>query len=228
MDPSPDSNQREAAKSERHEEPLAFRAVRGGLWLAVSSYFNIGFGFIATLILTRLLAPEHFGIIALASFFFWLINIQVKIGLGFAVARHREITGELVGTFLGASMLAGTANLFLATIAAPILFALNYSSDVIIATLVLASVSLIDSATGIPGILLDQHLHFKQTSLVTSIVFPISYLPAFYLALNRGGYWSLLAQNATFAILQMIGLWWMARRILPEMWQVRWRFDRQL
>jgi len=38
--------------------PLAFRVVRGGLFVAASSYFNILFGFLANLVLTRLLAPE--------------------------------------------------------------------------------------------------------------------------------------------------------------------------
>jgi len=40
----------------RSEVPLACRAVRGGLWVAVSSYFNMGFGFLANLVLTRILA----------------------------------------------------------------------------------------------------------------------------------------------------------------------------
>ncbi len=49
-------------------EPLAFRVVRGGLFVAASSYFNILFGFLANLVLTRILAPEDFGIFALAGF----------------------------------------------------------------------------------------------------------------------------------------------------------------
>lgn len=48
-------------------EPLAFRVVRGGLFVAASSYFNILFGFLANLVLTRLLAPEAFGVFLLAN-----------------------------------------------------------------------------------------------------------------------------------------------------------------
>jgi len=62
------------------DEPLAFRVVCGGLFAAASSYFNIGFGFLANLVLTRLLAPEAFGTFALAMFFFTLLNLQSKIG----------------------------------------------------------------------------------------------------------------------------------------------------
>ena len=61
-------------------EPLAFRVVRGGLFVAASSYFNILFGFLANLILTRLLAPEAFGTFALAMFFFSLINLRPGLG----------------------------------------------------------------------------------------------------------------------------------------------------
>ena len=59
-------------------EPLAFRVVRGGLFVAASSYFNIGFGFLANLLLTRLLAPEAFGTFALAVFFFHIAQSAVQ------------------------------------------------------------------------------------------------------------------------------------------------------
>jgi hypothetical protein len=62
------SQSQEIVASHVESEPLAYRAVRGGLWVAVSSYFNVGFGFLANLALTRILAPEDFGIFALAGF----------------------------------------------------------------------------------------------------------------------------------------------------------------
>ncbi len=55
-------------------DTLSQRVVRGGLFVAASSYFNIGFGFLANLVLTRLLAPEAFGTFALAMFFFSPLN----------------------------------------------------------------------------------------------------------------------------------------------------------
>jgi len=63
--------------------PLAYRAVRGGLWVALGSYFNLGFGFLANLALTRILIPDDFGIFALAGFFL-LINLRPWVGVGHA------------------------------------------------------------------------------------------------------------------------------------------------
>jgi len=60
---------RERGQKVASEEPLAFRVVRGALFVAASSYFNILFGFLANLVLTRLLAPEAFGVFSLAMFF---------------------------------------------------------------------------------------------------------------------------------------------------------------
>ncbi len=82
------------------ETPLAYRAVRGGLWVIGSSYWTIGFGFAATLILTRLLPPEAFGEFALAMFFAQLLRLQPRLGLGYAFAAHKEIDGKAIGTFL--------------------------------------------------------------------------------------------------------------------------------
>ncbi len=208
--------------------PLAFRAVRGGLWVALSSYFNFGFGFLANLALTRILAPEHFGVFALAFFFFSLLNLRPKIGVGYAFGQRRETTGELLGTHLGLELGAGLLTLLVAAGAVPVLRILGYSWDVSWAVLVLAVAGVSDSLLGTAWVLLDKELHFGRTSLVSSLVFPLSYLPAFWLALHGGGYWSLLAQNASYAMLLLAAMWWVARRQLPHVWRLRWRFDRRV
>ena len=35
-----------------------------------------------------------------------------------------------------------------------------------------------------------------------------------------------MAQNATYAVLLLVGLWWACRRYLPQVWQMRWRFNK--
>jgi len=208
------------------EEPLAFRVVRGGLFVAASSYFNILFGFIANLVLTRLLAPEAFGIFALAMFFFSLLNLRPKIGVGQAFAQRPTTTGELIGTHLALDVAAGLGSFVLALVAVPILLAFGYTRPVVWVTLALATVGISQSVMGTAWVLLDKELLFGRVSLVTTLAFPLSYVPAFALAVRGGGYWSLVAQNAAYAILLLVGLWWACRRYMPQVWQMRWRFNR--
>jgi O-antigen/teichoic acid export membrane protein len=215
-------------KAPKNETPLAYRAVRGGLWVALSSYFNLGFGFLANLALTRILAPEDFGVFALAGFFFSLLSLRTKIGIGYAFAQRKETTGELVGTHLALDIIAGLATLLLAGVAVPVLRFLGYSWDVVWVMLTLTGVGFSDSITGTAWVLLDRELHFGWSSLVSSLAFPFSYVPAFWLALHGGRYWSLVAQNATYALLLLAGMWWAARQRLPHVWRLQWRFDRQV
>lgn len=210
------------------DQPLAYRVVRSGVWIAASSYFNIAFGFAANLALTRLLAPEHFGIFALATFFFALVNARTKVGIGYAFAQRQAIDAASIGSHLVLDVILGIGSLFLVVLAVPLLRALGYSWDVAWVTVALGCIGVLDAITGTARILLERELNFKQTSLVTSLFFPLSYLPAFWLALNGGGYWSLVAQNGTLALCLLIGLWWTARRRLPALFQWRWQFDRQV
>ncbi len=208
------------------DEPLAYRVVRGGLWVALSSYFNLGFGFVANLALTRLLAPEHFGIFALGMFFFALLNLRPKVSLGAALAQRRDMSGELVGTHLTLDATAGVLSLLLAAACVPLFRWLGYEPAVGWTVLALAGVGVSDGLMGTAWVLLDRDLQFARTSLVSSLAFPFSYVPAFWLALRGGGYWALLAQNATYALLLLLGMWWAARRTPLEAWRVSWRFDR--
>ena len=207
---------------------LAPRVVRGGLWVALASYSSIGFGFVANLALTRILGPEAFGIIALASFFSSLINLRPKSGVNQAFARQPEVSGALTGTHLALDMGAGVLTVALAAVAVPLLVAFGYSPSVAWAVLALAAIGVLDSVTGTAWVLLDRELRFRDSSLVSVVAFPLSYLPAFWLALRGAGYWSLLAQAGTYSLLLLAGMWWMARRRLPHIWQLEWHFDGQV
>lgn len=209
-------------------QPLAYRVVRGSLVVALSSYGMIIWGFVANLILTRLLDPEDFGQYALATFFFALLNLKPKIGVDSAFAQRTTTQSDLIGTHLVVSLTAGIATLVLAIIAVPIILALGYSQTVILLMLTLAVIGISDAMMGTAWILLDKHLLFARSSWLIAFAFVSSYFPAFVLAVNRAGVWSLVAQNATYAFLLLLGLWILCRRQLPTIWRARWSFHREI
>lgn len=49
------------------QQPLARLATRSALWTGFSQYFFFGLGFIKTIILSRLVEPEYFGLLAVAT-----------------------------------------------------------------------------------------------------------------------------------------------------------------
>ncbi len=108
--------------------PLAQRAVRGGLWVVAAAYWTIGFGFVANILLTRLLTPEVYGEYALATFFAMLFQLRTKVGLAYAFAQERTVTGTAVGTVFTLDVLLGIGGVAIGLIATPILLALGYSA----------------------------------------------------------------------------------------------------
>lgn len=208
--------------------PLGTQAIRGGLWVTLSSCWIFGFGFIANIFLTRLLSTDAFGGFALAIFFTQILRLQPKLGLGFAFAQYQETSGESLGTYFVMESLAAICGVILTLLAVPILIYFGYPPLVVKVSLVLSLAALAEGLMWIGGTLLEREMQFAQTTLFQSITFPISYLPAFWLALHGGEIWSLVAQNLTYYLLFSVSVWISVRRDLPHIWNLSWRFDRKL
>ena len=192
--------QAEVAGSEL-SEPLAYRSVRGSLWLMASSYWTIGFGFIANIVLTRLLTPEIYGEFALALFFSTLFQLRAKLGLKFAFAQQTEVTGRTVGTYYVLDVLLGTGAIVLTAVCSPLLLYLGYSSTVLLFAAVMVGLTFLDSLHSVFSVVLERRLHLKPVSVISSVAFPLSYVPAFFLALRGMGRYSLIAQFVCYSLL---------------------------
>jgi lipopolysaccharide exporter len=208
------------------EQPLAHRAVRGGAWVILSSYWTIGFGFLANILLTRLLSPEVFGGFALALFFVTLFQLRPKLSLNYAFAQDPDTNAESIGTFFFLEVALGLSSLLIMLAVAPVLLALGYADVVVVVCLVLTLVSFTESFTSALGVVLDKALHFKPMSAIQLVAFPLSYLPAFLLALNGGGIWSLVVQAASYSLMLQISGLIVVTRYMPGIWASRWRFSR--
>ena len=227
MDPSA-SPEPELDPGQGTSTPVAFRAVRGAFWVMLNSYWTIGFGFVANIVLTRLLDPNAYGTFALAVFFSQLLRVQPKLGLGYAFAQHKQNTGRLVGTYIPTELATATSGLLLSCLAVPILLGLGYAPLVVQVSVILSIAAMTEGLAGMGITLCDKELLFSQTSLIQSVVLPVSYAPAFWLASHGGGVWSLVAQTMTYSALLMIGTWWIVYRRLTFLWKLEWLFDRRL
>ncbi len=205
--------------------PLAYRATRGGIWVAASSFWQLGFGFAANVVLVRLLFPADFGQFAMAMFFSQLLRIQSRLGLGFAFVHHREMTGNAIGTYVISEMVASLAGIALILCASPVLLYFGYSGIVVKVAVVLSLLIPLETIGGIGSTILDKELFSKETSILRSILFPLSYAPAFWCAAHDGGVWSIVVQSLTNAAFLALGVWIIARKRLPEVFQIKWRFD---
>ncbi|MCS7061641.1 MAG: oligosaccharide flippase family protein, partial [Anaerolineae bacterium] len=206
------------------EQPLAYRAARNAVWAALGSYWVIGFGFIANILLIRLLTPAIYGEFALAMFFYTLFDLQGKVGLNFAFAQQRHIDGETVGTLATLSVLLGTGTLLVALLAVPILVALGYPHMTVVTMVIMCGLSFVGSWLAAFGIVLETTLHLKPLSIATAVATPLSYLPAFWLALQGLGQYSLVSQHAAYSLAMMAATLLYILLVRRDLLRMRWRY----
>ncbi len=205
------------------ETPLAYRVVRGGIWVLISSYWSIGFGFLINIVLTRLLNPEAYGQFAYANFFVQLFLLQPKLGLSYGFVQRQDTTDSALGTFIGMEFLSALGSLLIAGIG--VLF---LPPDTAIVVLILTGITILQGIAGIGGVLLDKDLRFDVTSRVNLVALTVSYIPAVIMALNGFGVWSLVAQVAIYGIITSVVFVWMYRSVWRNVGRYVRKWDIQL
>lgn len=79
-------------------EELSHRVVHGGLWQVLQKVASRGVGFVRTVVLARLLAPEDFGLFGIALLTQQSIDVLLRIGVDDKLIHEAEDTEGLLDT----------------------------------------------------------------------------------------------------------------------------------
>lgn len=184
------------------------KAVRGSLFNVGSSVFTLSIGFVRSLILARLLLPEHYGVVTLALFFVTLVGLLGQFGFNSALV-HRERADEraLSTHFV---LQTGTALLLfsIALLLSPLL-RLWYPSMEGLASvfLVLAFLQILKAVGQTPRVLLEKELEFKPIAIIDSVKSVIKTVIPISMAWYGFGLWSLVAEEACEIVVSTTGVW---------------------
>lgn len=184
------------------------------------------FGFLANIVLMRLLPSDAFGIIALASFFVQLFRLQPKIGLGYAFVQQKDLSARMLQTYIPLELILAFGGLGLTIIVAPLLTRFGYSAEIAYFTLALSGAMFFEGLAGIAMLILESDYRFPQTSLMQSVLLPLSYIPAIALAAATHSAWSLVAQPLLYNVSFAFTGWFLVWRYVPQVRHLRWKMDR--
>ncbi len=203
-------------------------AVRNTVWLTLFSYTGQFIAFGATIILTRLLGPEVFGIFAIGMFWTGLLALRAKFGLTQAGIRQPELNGELLGSYYGLDLAISGTSLVLGVLAAILLPQLGYAPQVSSVVVVMMIAEVLPALVNPLGLALEKELQLSRLTLTYLLSTTISYGLAIILALAGAGLWSLLVMNLVNVILGMTGTYLICRWRLPHVFHLRWQFKRTM
>jgi O-antigen/teichoic acid export membrane protein len=204
------------------------RAVaRGVLWSAGGTAGSRVISFVAFLMIARALAPEEFGLVALASLFVHLLSVLVEQGFVQALVQRPELEPEHLDTAFwtngGLSLLM--AGVLLSTSG---VLARAFGEPTLGPVLQVLSIGLpMGSLTGVQTAILQREMRFGDLALRTLVATLVGGAVGVGMAWSGYGVWALVGQILTAHFATVVVLWSVAtwrprlafsRRHLHELW----------
>ncbi len=200
---------------------LQKQAAQGVFWSAAGNWGYQVATLVVFAVLSRLLTPAEFGLVALASVFTALLKLVTEQGLADAIVQRADLEPEhLDSAFwlsigLGAVLTAGLA-------AASWLIANIVNQPDIAPVLVwLAPVLGLAGLSSVQRAILSRELRFASLTLRTLASVIVGGIVGVVAALRGYGVWSLVAQLLTIEVVGVIALW------TASDWRPHFRFSRR-
>jgi len=193
---------------------------RGIAWAMVSQMGRQLTVFVTTVLLARLLQPEDFGLLGMATVFTGFAMLLNDVGVSGALVQRREIEERHLSSMFWLNQLVGLA-LCLLTVALAPLLARFFATPELARVLSVLSLLFVAGALGIvQQCLLVRAMDFRRLALIETLAVLFAGATAVALAWAGAGVWALVAQLLLVPLATSGGLWlashWRPKRIFER------------
>lgn len=185
--------------------------INGFAWSAVEKYSSLILNIGISMVLARLLSPQEYGVVSIATVLISFLSIFATMGIGPAIIQRKDLTQSDLDNLFTFSLLIGLV-LSVLLFASANVVADYYKEDSLSNVCKILSINLFFSAANmVPNTLMVKNLKFKaiakRTLILLAISAPFSIIIAFY----GYGYYSLLISP----IVTSIGIYIYNRKYYP-------------
>lgn len=206
----------------KNPKGLIVKGLRGGAWLMMGSVAEHGLRFVRNMILTRLLAPESFGVMAQMMTISGLFQVLTSVGVREAVIQNPRSTED---TFLNGAWWLNFGRSVLLVLAACVcapLFASFYGNPELGKMLPVMFLSvLFQGALSVGAFVAVKRMEYSKWILIQQLGGAVGVLTSIVLAFYIRGVWALVLgvvmENLARCVLSYI--------VAP--FRPRWKFDRE-
>ncbi|MEY2929914.1 MAG: hypothetical protein RL033_663 [Pseudomonadota bacterium] len=192
-------------------EGIKEKVVRGAAWSWLSRFSGLLLRIVSTVLLTRLLRPQEFGLLAMAQVFAEFASLFVDFGFSVSIMHRKEIDDELTSSVFWLNL--GMATLiFLAFIPGAQAVAAFYHEPALIELTRFVALSFVFGAlASVPMALLKREMRFDRVAQAEIFTNFSAGALAVVLAWQGFGVWSIAAQSVGAAALLAVILFALAR-----------------
>lgn len=186
---------------------LGARSARGGVIVGSAQALKLVLQIATVIVLTRLLPPTAFGLIAMVAAISTLFDLVKELGLSVPTIRKPDLTHAEVTALFWVNTAAGALITGLLMLAAPAIAAFYGQPSLVAVTRWLSLGFLVSGLTVQHWALLRRQMRFTAAVAVDTSGDLGSFAVAIVLAHFGAGYWALVAQRLVAPLLVLIGSW---------------------
>lgn len=200
---------------------LKTKILQGGIYLTIRQLLGAAFSLVSVLVVARVLGPERYGIVAVASGILYFIFSTGKLGLEVYLIRQPDLPKDGPEQILAFYNTVGVALCVLLWLAVP-MFGLWTNQSVVAHVLRwLVPVIWLEMVSSASISMMERELRFAQVGLIETLAQVANYMLAVPLVLLNWGYWGPIAG----IVLQYTLLALIAYYCYPIPWRKRWRWQ---
>lgn len=189
-------------------KPIGGTVLRGLVWLGGARWAAQIFAWASTLVIARLLSPDDYGLVAMATVLTGFLEAITEMGLGAALVQSRDVSQRNVEATMGATCILGLGAATLVALSAP--FWAHIQGDPRVAPLVrVLSLSVfLTAAANVPYSMLHKRLAFGVVARAQFAMGFVTALATLGGALIMQSHWALvigfLAGKLVFTIMMVV------------------------
>jgi teichuronic acid exporter len=196
---------------------VADRVRSGVKWLAFGKFGSQAVTWTFSILTLRLIAPDDYGLLAMASIFILFLALFQELGLRVRLVQLLELDREYVRAVYGMSVLTNVVLASLLIAGAPLIAALFAEPRLTAVVMVLAGQFVISSLAVIPDAMIRRNLDFRAMAAIEIAQGLAAASAALALAWYGFGVWALVAATIVGTSVRTVGLIWVSPfRALPS------------
>lgn len=173
---------------------------RGVFWSAVEKYSGLVVSIIVSMILARLLSPEEYGVVAIATVIIHFLQMFCTMGIGPAIIQRRDLSNNDLNSIFTFSLSIGV---FLACLFffGSWCIASFYENELLVPICQILSIQVFFAAANmVPSALMNRNKRFKEIAKRTLLLQSTSGVLSIIAALSGAGVYSLLISPVITAV----------------------------
>lgn len=182
-------------------------ALSNAKWVALTQLVKVGSQLVNMFVLTKLISPYEYGLMAMAGIATNLALILRDLGTAAAIIQKKEITDADISSVFWLNVLMGVGLMLGLVLISPSMATIFDQPKLELVLMLLSVTFPIASASAAHQALLERDSNFRVIAAIESTSSFLALVVALVVAYNGGGVYSLIVQSVLMTFLTSVALW---------------------